>query len=900
MAAVGQVFADMSVAVASHIVDNGKIGSCQEIGDSLVGADREGTANNWEVEHQIIAEATLVVAPQPHVTNPDTLDIAGHHLITKTHKSPDDHTMASHSSKHKLEDADDYSPKISSAAKRRQSGSRPYTRSQAASVVPAVPSAYVSSITPSSFSVGLHDNKPTPSGPPPVWSEKRAALNDALPYFKAHQGGMYSTKKVAKGILIDSEVGVRDSFSSQVIITSIGGGRVRDNETKKMVRVEDHNSASRYLQCFENAKAGNLCFPIVAGAGNRLWPVKPPHYYTVLDYFHVTDIWCELADGGQKKSVKTYMIRLEKVDLASKSWWTPNGCDGHDADEYEIGEYSCSSRICQDCQVSSKEMFTQGWACMNKDCARFFEFDHSIDIDKLTYADAFLRERTAYTGTQENGPLVPELPISDDSESGSEERFKQGIVCPQCRCCSRRIHWSYWDCENKECDFRYRVDLNIITPEQIKLEDENLRRQKRPEKLDFADPIIRVAEFRLEKAMITIYLMPDENGENIGIVSRIRPDQDVIERQGGLNDIFLALQELDMGLKRRPAKNPGARVEEMTSHFSANFGAPYKFGVVVDGTIAFIDAPSTILEIVSRITWAGKTAVEVGTDLIEKENIPVVEGAIPKEFEPYNELLALGYFEKSKISPHDDGEKELGPNVASLSLGSPSVMKFAPKKGVNIGSAKDIENKNRKPVLSLLLEHGDMLVMHGEIIQKLYLHEVNPYGGRRFALTCRKIKEETIPDAKQRELATVNGKMPDDWNGIRYNGQIDQLQSRTTGEVVERPGTPKLSRRSGEPDSTARNYNESVPDEGISNDNAVPDSADQGQTAEDGLSNEEDGLGATSPQPSTERFLAFMQRTQNEINSDPTLISQLQPNEMREAHEFGMNLCKMTFAAQGP
>ena len=48
-------------------------------------------------------------------------------------------------------------------------------------------------------------------------------------------------------------------------------------------------------------------------------------------------------------------------------------------------------------------------------------------------------------------------------------------------------------------------------------------------------------------------------------------------------------------------------------------------------------------------------------------------------------------------------------------------MKFSPKKGKNIGDTKDINKKKRKPVLSLLLKHGDMLVMHEERIQKLYL-----------------------------------------------------------------------------------------------------------------------------------------------------------------------------------
>lgn len=56
---------------------------------------------------------------------------------------------------------------------------------------------------------------------PPVWSDKRQALCDALPYFKSHQGAMYTSGLVMKGFLIDGEVSIRDMLTSNVIITSL-------------------------------------------------------------------------------------------------------------------------------------------------------------------------------------------------------------------------------------------------------------------------------------------------------------------------------------------------------------------------------------------------------------------------------------------------------------------------------------------------------------------------------------------------------------------------------------------------------------------------------------------------------------------------------------------------------
>jgi len=63
--------------------------------------------------------------------------------------------------------------------------------------------------------------RPPPLGLPRVWSEARGALCEALPYFKAYQGSLYSKGKVANGFLIDKEVDHGDVFASQVIISSV-------------------------------------------------------------------------------------------------------------------------------------------------------------------------------------------------------------------------------------------------------------------------------------------------------------------------------------------------------------------------------------------------------------------------------------------------------------------------------------------------------------------------------------------------------------------------------------------------------------------------------------------------------------------------------------------------------
>ena len=123
----------------------------------------------------------------------------------------------------------------------------------------------------------------------------------------------------------------------------------------------------------------------------------------------------------------------------------------------------------------------------------------------------------------------------------------------------------------------------------------------------------------------------------------------------------------------------------------------------------------------------------------------------------------------NNLQYHDDGEEDLGPDVASLSLGGAATMQFRMKakhwqpKGLTpetynpelpvlpgsqawkqrtkandlykAGRVAEYEaakeeiftekrKKNASVVLSLELRHGDMVVMHGDKIQEIY--EVTP------------------------------------------------------------------------------------------------------------------------------------------------------------------------------
>lgn len=191
---------------------------------------------------------------------------------------------------------------------------------------------------------------------------------------------------------------------------------------------------------------------------------------------------------------------------------------------------------------------------------------------------------------------------------------------------------------------------------------------------------------------------------------------------------------------------------------------------------------------------------------------------------------------------HDDGEKELGPTVATLALGAPSVMKmrmkakffdgfsskkeFDPTLKILPGSHLEHERrelqekanttnmqqhqlnaafkeildsgpkKRHEMALSLKMSHGDIIIMDGAEVQKYYearvhlphcypanfvKHSVESEGNLRFAVTCRHIKWEDVPKEEHSKSFFDEAQYPP------YDGATEGMNSPTqdtTGEAA--------------------------------------------------------------------------------------------------------------------
>lgn len=194
------------------------------------------------------------------------------------------------------------------------------------------------------------------------------------------------------------------------------------------------------------------------------------------------------------------------------------------------------------------------------------------------------------------------------------------------------------------------------------------------------------------------------------------------------------------------------------------------------------------------LTWAGDEAVAATTTAMAALGLSRRhDDAPPSGDVNFNELLHLSYMERSSIKvssnalrilstqqpanstshlqPHDDGERELGPTVAAFSVGSPAHMIFRPKWKEDFPEA--VRNKTHyKPVLSFNLFHGDIVVMHGAAIHRLYEHGVDSLGLRRFVLTARTIKMEALSE-EDAEKAEHDGHIPERAQQWAYDGNDD-------------------------------------------------------------------------------------------------------------------------------
>ncbi|KAF2636324.1 hypothetical protein P280DRAFT_409756 [Massarina eburnea CBS 473.64] len=618
--------------------------------------------------------------------------------------------------------------------------------------------------------------KPESNGQPEVWADTRMELCETLHYYRSYHGGCYATGGFARAFMFADSSHPRDYMDASVIISRAGGGLAKDKETGAMSMGRDQTEGP-VVQSLRNSIAQLNPVVIITADNNPYAPSKPPHPYCVMDYFKPINIWWEKTKG--KKFMR---FRFEKLNSKQKSWWQPKG----------VPEVAVPGSLdppitqcCSICSVQSCQVYLQCWMCLQPNCSGFWKVPteggtlQEPEENSLVYDPRFLKQHTPWPNDNHVYPLASvDVQLSGQSIAGEDclRAHWSGVVCPLCGRCNSRLSWTGWKCASPGCSFEKRPPHTLIPAASLHDAFNPVSAAYTPSR-DTHLPAVKLSVSFAHNYRINRFEIPGVEG----FITHMIANKTVIEEAGGPNVMYEELQRVDIGLARRPMGH-----DHFTRHYAVNYGMPYKF-IAATASNSFTGSARPITETRSRLNWAAKYLLSQETGMSIED-----VGKKWKEKE-FNEVLALGYFEQQKISYHDDGETGIGPTIATLSLGDTGTMRIRMKakhfNGVSkasvyntspplSGSAqferrseihptllalhqtdkkaynqrlkdlpKELGLKNggtARDAVTMVLQHGDVVIMHGAELQKYYEHSVDHAGKLRFALTCRYIDSETL------------------------------------------------------------------------------------------------------------------------------------------------------------
>lgn len=312
---------------------------------------------------------------------------------------------------------------------------------------------------------------------------------------------------------------------------------------------------------------------IDSGDRNTTFERKLPHRYNVMGLFRITDIWCEKVAGKVG-----YKFRLEKLELAVKSWWASTDSPNPPPNGQRDFTTKPESSTCATCKEQSVCLFNEGWTCLRPECDQFWEFDGAPPTT-LTYHPVFLSYRTKPEDPKDvkvfEDPrdlhhlewpehvlkcpkLIPDWKAFVNASAAAEGANRdswRGIVCPQCSKCISRIKWDELICtfdqSPRSCGFKHKIKLDIVPISELYKGDEDIQASIGKAALELTAHIDEscVAPYR----KIT-YKIP-----RVGTVTHFVSNTSINQREGGPDELFHKLQVIDIGLKRFPLEQSVGR-----------------------------------------------------------------------------------------------------------------------------------------------------------------------------------------------------------------------------------------------------------------------------------------------------------------------------------------------------
>ena len=268
----------------------------------------------------------------------------------------------------------------------------------------------------------------------------------------------------------------------------------------------------------------------------------------MLDWFQVTDIWAE--KWGR---VLCFKIRFEKIELHSKSWWVPEGSE--DPPLVRSFEMAATKASCTKCHEVSKQVFELGWMCLNDMCTEFWLLAGSEPPVDMDYNPDFLAERTPWPkGVKPPYELKPK-PLEENTGNNSDYAVTRvcwkGIVCEFCGRCNSRKLWRGWNCQTPGCAFFYEIKKTILSPRAVlDAHEVEWAGHALPEDTAILPAVMSLPKF-LGYWRIHNYALPSLHEEGTtSVITHYFSNKIINEAPGGPTDMFMRLQEIELGLER--------------------------------------------------------------------------------------------------------------------------------------------------------------------------------------------------------------------------------------------------------------------------------------------------------------------------------------------------------------
>lgn len=536
---------------------------------------------------------------------------------------------------------------------------------------------------------------------PKHFAQRRADFANSTQWFRGLQTGYWSTnsgdprngrdengneKKYCTGLYIAGCPPAGRYLDSEVIITSINGPDNTDRHIADRKREVEHNLEERVPVGV--AVSRDAWKPDASGVRTFPCPIPEGLDCVALAWFLITHMWPKpaLNENGVTRTV--WMVRLEKIDLSERSWWSnaAHGSLPYPSLEERDFETKAASETCGTCGQTSVRLFKSHFVCLNEGCRKWFRVNGKLVENQpgnIVYNDNFLGERfdrlddaLVVQPLEETYPNLypsfeqfiaknypdsqgPESSVTAANLAARNEALLTGFSCPQCGLANSRVQYHGWYCRNTDCrdkqgkvnPFSYHAPPPLVTPALLEAE-----RQQAKAKVDKPlDTLLGYQGARDLESHIAHEL--DFGGGCRATIFRPKPGSAAVARADRL---FREVQEDAasgaLGLARRSVSANGGL--NLTNHFVENYGERYNLPFALSD-IPLDEAPGVVRDALT--TANGYMREYFGDDNDECE---------------FNEIYIAAYLSKKMgMSFHDDGEMNLGsiigkqlPNTISTHL----------------------------------------------------------------------------------------------------------------------------------------------------------------------------------------------------------------------------------------